>query len=161
MQCVHIQYGTRISSGVSLNQNMDTSNSLGASRILCAKRWTTEYDVFICSFICTSLLSWQVVERTESWIEHLAQCLQVDMQSEFRFQLVRQQTEWIDITASVDTTSVQTQTRALGQRRPPPRQIRFTRIRTLDPNDFQNLMGTSLSKYTSLRKISWKCDQFF
>ena len=65
-----------------------------------------------------------------------------------------------------------------GQRRiPPPRRIwsrsrdsirspdadpdSGRRIRISDPDDFQNLMGTSLFKGTFVIKFSWRSDQFF
>ena len=46
-----------------------------------------------------------------------------------------------------------------GKSVPDPESV--IRIRTPRPDDFQNLTGTSLSKYTSVLKFSRKSDQFF
>jgi len=70
-----------------------------------------------------------------------------------------------DITTT-STTIITVTTRAvIGQLRPPPRRIYGLdpagyglRIRTTEPNYFQNLMGTSLSKDTSEITFSSKSD---
>ena len=55
---------------------------------------------------------------------------------------------------------------ALRERRPPQRRIWFVsgsglRVRTSDPEDFQNIMGTtSLCKVTFAVKFSWRSNQF-
>ena len=46
-----------------------------------------------------------------------------------------------------------------GKSVPDPESV--IRIRTPRPDDFQNLTGTSLSKYTSVLKFSRRSDQFF